>query len=316
MRESFSAEVVDLQNQAPNRNRRECKYYWDELYTLINAAGFEYMEIPYQPKWDFGGRSGIPLTNRSVTTKFDTVGNYIDTLKGYGLKGLTGIHFDSTLFCGGHIDMYFGAMQHFAEEALQFAKEAGAEYFTMSVTPTWYAVHSLQPEGMSDEEFEQQFLAKNKEAIEHLAEVAEGLGIRLCLKNEYWTLLYGEKIVPYVESLKHKVSIDADLAHLQIADTDVKRFVELNIDKIGVVHITDTDFADGEEARKQVMPEAPASKPQKVLKDIGKGTVDIKAIYEVLKQKAYDGTVVYNCKDSYDPCRSLLRTRYFINHNL
>lgn len=37
----FSTEAVDLDRQAPNRNRRESKYFWDELYRLISAGGFE-----------------------------------------------------------------------------------------------------------------------------------------------------------------------------------------------------------------------------------------------------------------------------------
>ena len=40
MRECFSTEVVDLDNQAPNRNKRESKYFWDELNHLMAAGGF------------------------------------------------------------------------------------------------------------------------------------------------------------------------------------------------------------------------------------------------------------------------------------
>ena len=47
MRTAFSLEVVDLNHQAPNRNKRESKYFWDELYGLISAGGFDYIEVPY-----------------------------------------------------------------------------------------------------------------------------------------------------------------------------------------------------------------------------------------------------------------------------
>ena len=67
MKKCFSTEVVDLNNQAPNRNKRESKYFWDELYPLIGTAGFDAIEVPYEPKWDFGGRSGIPRSMRSIT---------------------------------------------------------------------------------------------------------------------------------------------------------------------------------------------------------------------------------------------------------
>ncbi len=29
MKAVFSTEAVDLDRQAPNRNKRECKYFWD-----------------------------------------------------------------------------------------------------------------------------------------------------------------------------------------------------------------------------------------------------------------------------------------------
>ena len=43
MRYSFSTEVVDLDNQAPNRNKRESRYFWDELNHLMAAGGFHSM---------------------------------------------------------------------------------------------------------------------------------------------------------------------------------------------------------------------------------------------------------------------------------
>ena len=36
-----STEMIDLHHQMPNRNQRECKFYWDEIYTLICGAGFQ-----------------------------------------------------------------------------------------------------------------------------------------------------------------------------------------------------------------------------------------------------------------------------------
>ena len=64
------------------------------------------------------------------------------------------------------------------------------------------------------------------------------------------------------------------------------------------------------------MPEYPAKAATKVFRDIGQGTVDLRAVYDALQEVGYDGQVVFNCRHSYDVCRSLLRTRYYINQTL
>lgn len=316
MKISFSTEVVDLHYQAPNRNRRESKYYWDELYTLFSAAGFTQMEIPYEPKWDFGGRSGIPLTMRSVLVKFQTVENYKRFLKEKGMEGISSIHLDPTLFCSGNMMMYFGGLKHYTEEAIQFARDAGAETVVLSATPTYYAVSSLRKEGQTFEELEREFLAETAGIIDELALTAQKAGVKLCLKNEYWTLLRGEKIVSFLKTLKHPVFLDVDTANLQIAGTDIPAFIRRNKEYIGIVHFTDTAFTDDQEAYRQVMPEYPAKAATKVFRDIGDGQVDLKAVYQTLKDTGYDGQVVFNCRHSYDVSRALLRTRYFINQTL
>lgn len=316
MKTCISTELVDLHHQAPNRNQRESKYYWDELYSHISAAGFTSVEIPYEPKWDFGGRSGIPLTIRSIKTKFNTVDNYISALNSYGIDGIISVHLDPSIFCSGNMQMYFGALSHFAEEAISFAKEAQAEVVTLTATPSYYAVSSLCGKDKTFIAFEEEFLDKTAEVIDILADCAEKAGIKLCVKNEYWGLLRGDKIVSFLKSLKKKVYLDIDTANLQIAGVDVPSFIYENMDNIGIVHFTDTSFVDCEEAYRQPLPEFPSNGATKVFRDIGQGNVDLQAIYAVLKDAKYGGSIVYNCRHSYDSCRSLLRTRYYIKHSL
>lgn len=316
MKTSFSTDVVDLHHQMPNRNRYESKYYWDELYTLISAAGFSNIEIPYEPKWNFGGRSGIPLTMRSVTTKFDTVENYVKTLNQSGIEGITSVHLDPSLFCSNNMDMYFGAFSHFGEEAIQFAAEADAECVTLTVSPSYYAVYSLQKEGQTTDELEDEFLKRTALVIDKLAEFASEKNIKLCLKNEYWGLVRGNKIIPFLERLNSKVYLDVDTANLQIAGIDVLEFIKNHGNKIGIVHFSDTSFVDNQEAYKQALPEYPAKTATKVFKDIGQGSIAFKEILNTLNSVNYSGQIVYRCKHSYDVTRSLLRTRYYINTKL
>ncbi len=312
MRTAFSLEVVDLNNQAPNRNKRESKYFWDELYGLVSAGGFEYIEVPYEAKWDFGGRSGIPRSLRSLNIKFGSVAGYMEHLAKSGIKGISCVHMDPTLFCSGIIDMYFGAFGHFAQEAIAMAKEAGSEAVSLTVTPPKFAVNNIL-KGVEAEDKEKFFLEKTAGLIDNLAACAAEAGVKLCVKNEYWGLLAGEKIVGFVKNLNNKVYLDVDTANLKIAGVDVAEFIKENADMIGVVHVTDTSYVLKEEDILTVMPEFPVSGATKVFKDIGDGDMDFKPIVKALEDVGYEGALVYNCKNSYDIYRSILRTRRFIN---
>ena len=314
MRERFSTEATDLNNQAPNRKKRESKYYWDEMYKLISAAGFSYMEVPYEGKWDFGGRSGIPRTLRSIRIKFGSMENYRKVLAKAGIAGISSVHMDPSLFCSGVMEMYFGAFGHYAEEAIEFAGQAEAESITFTATPCIHAVHALMKDrAQTTEAGDALFLEKTKELIGSLAARADKAGVKLCLKNEYWGLLRGEAIVPFVKEFSGKVYLDVDTAHLQIAGVDVKKFIVENKDLIGTVHFTDTSFVDEQDAYLQALPEYPAKAAAKVFCDLGEGTVDFAGIRDLLEENGYGGQIICLCKDSYDVSRSLLRSRYVMN---
>ena len=307
----FSTEVVDLDNQYPNRNKRESKYFWDELNHLICAGGFRSIEIPYEPKWDFGGRSGIPRTLRSITTKFETVDKYMQFLKANGIESIDCVHMNPSLFCRGVLPMYFGAMEHFASEAISFAAEAGCKVVTLSVTPTWFQVHNLL-----GEQREEEFLEETKAVIKRLAAQMKTAGGTLCLKNEYWGLLRGEKITAFLDQLDGEVMLDLDTAHLAAAGADIEKVIRDNAGRIGIVHLTDTSFEDRDETWKSALPEFPAGGATKVFTDPGFGKVDLKAAIVSLEKAGYQGTYVFNPRNSYDISRSILRTRYYIDTQL
>lgn len=310
MKACFSTEAVDLNHQMPNRNKRESKYYWDEFYRLTAAAGFTSIEVPYEPKWDFGGRSGIPRTLRSVTVKYGTMQRYMAELKKTGIEEISSVHLDPSLFCQGNLEMFLGAFGHFGEEAIQFAKEAGAENIILTASPSIYAVKKLM-EGTSHGE--EEFLSRSARTIDNLAVIAKEEGLKLCLKNEYWGLARGEEILQFMKQCREEIYLDIDTAHLQIAGVDTAKFITANRPKIGAVHFTDTGFTDCQEAYLQPMPEYPAKAAAKVFCDIGEGSVDFPVILKALEDTGYDGSVICNCKDSYDVYRSLLRTRSYMN---
>lgn len=309
MKFGCSMEMVELNMQEPNRNRRESKYFWDEIYTLVSAAGFEAVEIPYEPKWDFGGRSGIPLTRRSVEIKFGSVKKYLEFLKEKGIEQISGVHFDPSLFAGDNMDMYFGAFEHFASEAIGFAAEAGCE--TLTLTPM--APIGSVPALIQDEAA---FLERTAQMIARLAEVARSGGVRLCVKNEYWTLLRGEKLLDFMQRLPESVYVGIDTANLRIAGCDPVDFIARCAGRIGSVQFTDTAFTDDVEAYKQPLPEFPAKRATQVFRDLGQGEIDFPAVLAALEKAGYTGRVVVNNRQTRDMCRGLLRARYYIDNSL
>ncbi len=316
MKHGISFEMVDLHRQEPNRNIRESKYFWDELYTLVSASGFQYIEIPYEPKWDFGGRSGVPLTNRSITVKFQNAKNYLAQLNQAGIKGMVGIHLDPSIFLGENLAMFFGAANHYGTEAIDFASKIGADFLTLTATPPIGALHTVYPKDTSWDDLVKAFLQKTAGLINELADYAAQKGVKLCLKNEYWSLLRGKEVVPFIRSLQTKVLLDIDTANLKIAGVDPADLIAENADLIGCVHFTDTSFVDDAEYYKQPMPEFPDGHATQVFKDIGQGEVDFPKILAALNKVKYKGTIVFNCRQTRDICRALLRTRYYIDNKL
>lgn len=314
MKTSFSTEVVDLDRQAPNRNKRESKYFWDELYPLIAAGGFGGIEIPYEPKWDFGGRSGVPRSMRSIQMKFQNPQGYLAFLKEQGIGSVDCVHLDSALFCAGAPEMYLGALGHFAQEALEFAAGLGCPVLTVTVTPPLFAVRALLA-GREDLD-EEAFAGRLAELLAGLAKQGEDAGVTICVKNPYWGLFRGEAILAFLEKLPEAVKLDLDTAHLQIAGADPVEVISRAAGRIGVVHFTDTAFVDDQEAYLQPLPEFPAKAAAKVFRDIGDGRVELVSAWRALKEAGYEGTVVFNCRNSYDMYRSILRTRSFINRTL
>lgn len=314
MKTCFSTEVVDLDRQAPNRNKRESKYFWDELYPLMAAGGFSRIEIPYEPKWDFGGRSGIPRSMRSIQLKFETPQGYLKFLKGKGIEAVDCVHLDSALFCNGMPEMYLGALGHFAQEAIDFATGLECPVVTMTATPPLHAVKRLLEgrEDLSEEDFSDKLAGLFAETAQKAGEA----GVTLCVKNPYWGLFRGKAVLSFLEKLPETVKLDLDTAHLTIAGIDPVEVIQKTAGRIGVVHFTDTTFEDDQEAYLQPLPEFPSRTATKVFRDIGDGKVDFVAIWKTLKEAGYEGSVVFNCRNSYDIYRSILRTRSYIDRTL
>jgi sugar phosphate isomerase/epimerase len=309
---AISLDLINRHYQEPNRNRYESRYFWEELYTLVAASGFSAIEMPYEPVWQFGGRSGVPFNRYCVNTKYGDAAGLRSLLSASGIDTVSGITFDPNLFMrNDNLDFYFGASSHFANEALAHAADMGAAYFAISPSPFYGRIAQYHPDLESKQAA---FTERTVQLLTGLAQKAAELGVTLVLRNEYWSLFGGMRILPLLDALPATVKLDVDTASLFVAGISASDFIQAHIDRIGCVHLTDTDFVDTQDVWKSPNPEFPHTQATQVFRDPGSGSVDLAQIAALLGRLNYLGPVVFSARQTRDPFRALLRTRALLNH--
>ena len=307
---AISLDLINRHYQEPNRNRYESRYFWEELYTLIAASGFSAIEIPYEPVWQFGGRSGVPFNRYCVNTKYDSAQGYRKLLKDNGIEQVVGITFDPNLFMrNDNLGFFFGAAGHFANEALSHAADMGARFLAISPSAYYGRILHYHPDLESRIG---EFTDKTVELLTGLAEKAQELGVTLTLRNEYWSLFGGERILPLLNALPETVKLDLDTANLFVAGISPAAFLEKHVARIGSVHLTDTELVDHDDIWKTPNPEFPSHRATQVFRDPGTGSVELAQVAALLDKHGYDGPVVCSARQTRDPFRALLRTRALI----
>lgn len=308
---AISLDLINRHYQEPNRNRYESRYFWEELYGLIAASGFSTIEIPYEPVWQFGGRSGVPFNRYCINTKYGDAAHYRALLAASGISRVSGVTFDPNLFMrNANLDFYFGATGHFAKEAIAHAADLGANYFAISPSPFYGRIAQYHPDIENDLE---SFTARTVTLLADLAIIAAERGVDLVLRNEYWSLFRGERILALADMLPETVKLDIDTASLFIAGMPAEAFIEAQIDRIGCVHLTDTDFVDPQAVWKTANPEFPKERATQVFRDPGTGSVDLTGITALLDKLNYRGAITCSARQTRDPFRALLRTRILLN---
>jgi len=186
----------------------------------------------------------------------------------------------------------------------------GADYFAISPSAYFGRVLQYHPDVESRME---DFAERTIKTLGGLAEQAGELGVALVLRNEFWSLFGGERILPIADALPDKVKLDVDTASLHVAGISPADFIDKNIARIGCVHLTDTDFVDSGEIWKTPNPEFPQDKATQVFRDPGTGSVDLVQIAALLDRLNYQGPVTVSARQTRDPFRALLRTRALLN---
>ena len=308
---AISLDLINRHNQEPNRNRYESRYFWEELYPLLAAAGFSAIEIPYEPVWQFGGRSGVPFNRYCVNTKYGDAAGYRAKLAECGISRVAGITFDPNLFMrNANLDFFFGASGHFAGEALAHAVDMGADYFAISPSPYYGRVAQYHPDIADKLDL---FTERTVGLISGLAAKAEELGVSLVLRGEYWSLFGGDRQQALLAALPASVKLDVDTANLFVAGMSATDFLRAEIARVGCVHLTDTAFVDDGTVWQTANPEHPAVHATQVFRDPGTGSVDLAGIVKLLGELGYTGPVTVSARQTRDPFRALLRTRALLN---
>jgi inosose dehydratase len=312
---SISLDLVNLLFQEPNRNRYESKYYWDELFPLIPAAGFDSIEIPYLPRLDLAGRIGVPMSRKTIADRYGSVERFLELLKAEGISTISGVTFNPAMFLRGDLDRYFGSFQRFIEPAIQLAAETGAGRLTLTPTGFYARIAFLHQNRVNDwTAWKQDFAKRTAETINSIAGKAAANDVVIAVKNEYWSLLRDTGFESFVQQLDPRVLLDVDTAHLAIQGIDVTGKIRELSGRIGSVHLTDTSYVDEAEGwKKDVNPEFPAARPTQVFRDLGMGSLDLAAAVQTLAQTGYKGQYICSCRQTRDVSRALLRTRRLIN---
>lgn len=299
--------MVNIHHQEPNRNRYESKYYWNELYPMISTAGFNAVEIPFDPFWIFRGGSGVPFTKYCVEIKFETVAKFVAHLQANGIEKVAGIHFNPTIFMRNeNLDFYFGASGYFGGEAIRYAAELGCDYIAITPTPPYGLVKHYHGQN-----WETDFTKRSIELINGFAKVAQEKGIKISLRNEYWSVFRNQNI--YAE-LDDSILLNIDTANLCIAGQNPAESIKDSKGKIGNVYLTDTSFTDKNETWKTPLPEYPQDQATQVFRDLGFGNVDLNGFCKTLEEINYDGWAIVSNRQTREPMRALLRSRHFLNN--
>jgi inosose dehydratase len=307
----FSLDMINVHHQEPNRNRYESKYYWDELYPMISSAGFEAVEIPFDPFWIFRGGSGVPFTKYCIDIKFEHVANYVKHLKSHGIKKVAGIHFNPTIFMRNeNLDFYFGASNYFGGEAIRYAAELGCDYINITPTPPYGLIEHYYGKNKN---WEVGFIKRSIELINNFAKVAKENSIKPSLRNEYWSLLRNQNFEEFLTQIDDSVALDLDAANLTIAVQNPSEMVNKFTNRIGSVHLTDTAFVDDAEIWKTPLPEFPQHRATQVFRDLGFGNTNLGEFYQTLQSVNYQGWAIASCRQTREPMRALLRSRHCIN---
>ncbi len=290
-------------------------WYWNEMSEMIGVCGYDGMEIPFQA-WSFnGGRGAAPVCAEAIRTKFGSVANYQAFLQECGIaEGLSGLHITAQNVLSTMMEdnkpreAIFDCTLALAEETIGVLSEAGSKDLIFSPSPMFGMFMGM----FHGSDIQQNYEDRIADTIVKMAEMAEGEGIKLSLRNEFYGLFRGSLIDSLMEKLPESVFYSPDLAQLYIAGADPVEMVRKYAGRLGSVKMDDTEFVDKVGCFATPMPEAPQEgEKQRVYCTFGNGKVDKVGAYQALKDAGYDEWIVMESKEAFNIEKTMMKMQAF-----
>ena len=322
MKFGFSLETVNMRASEPNFKHKLSKTYWVSMFKCISAAGFEGIELPYNPSEN--GimcdvcRSGMPISRLAIDSKYGSPQSFMQLLNSLGIKEITGFHINPNDTLNELVEMdddpnkLFDEFERLADEAIETLSELGGKTLVVSATPEIGLILETFPEGG----WEGLFFKNTVKMLNNIIGKAAEAGIQTAIKNEFWGLARGVGIDAYMKELDPKAFYSPDLGNLKIAGADIIGVIEKYNVRLANIRFNDTFFADEEKNFEKTDPEIPATGAQRVFCDIGDGDIDIPGIYSRLKQYGYKGYVICESRKTLNVYRALLKMRWYVDNTL
>jgi len=296
-------------------------WYWNELSEMIGVCAYDGIEIPFQA-WSFnGGRGAAPVCAEAIRTKFGSVKNYDDFLRGCGIKeGLGGLHISAGNIISTMMEYnvprekVYDRTLELAKETIEVLAEAGSTELVFSPSPMC-AVFDRVFAG--SDITEESYLEEMAKVVSSMGELAKASGIKLSLRNEFYGLLRGDKIVDFMDKVSDDVCYSPDLAQLHIAGADTEALIRKYAGRLGSVKLNDTFFVDTVGCYATRTPENPqVGENQRVYCSFGNGDVDIAGLFNTLVETGFDEWVVMESKNAFNVEKMIMRMQAYRKKSL
>ena len=321
MKAACSLEMVNLTTSGPGVFTRQSKKFWVDYIQFVASVGFTGIELPFNcynadPMAFETGRSGIPCNRTAIDVKYGGSEAFHAFLNETGITdGVADVHVSAQdamlelLAAGKTPDTLYGLVKNLFKKGLEHTEYLGAGLLVLSASPELGWLYRLFGEDLKD--FEKQ----TTEILSALVKEAEGKGIKVAAKDDFWGYFRKENMQKLLNAVPGLLYCP-DPANLYIEDERADEAVHAASGKIACARLNDTVFIDTFENWKKINAELPTEGPQKVYSDCGDGKVDLKAYLDALKDTGFDGWIICENKKTLDVYKGLLKLGYYVQHTV
>lgn len=304
----------------PDNMSRNALWYWESMYKWLSATDFPGFEMTYKP-WDFNlGRSGMPFTRASMETFYGSLKGFREHIGELGIPEIAALHITAGDVVADYqtrsLDesRWLEGLLEFSKEAVDSAAELGAEGVVVSPVPDFACLKEM---GLFENSSGPERLMEDlTRTVDRMGEIAGQAGIKLAVRNEYWSLLHGDHVDDLLDAADEKILYSPDVASLYISKVDIYEKIRKYKDRLGFVLLNDTFFEDRHDIYRQPLPEYPQTGAQRVYCMVGDGKVDTTGIVKVLKEVGYEGWTICGSHEATNVPKAILNLRWYINYVL